>query len=55
MQIEVKWTIEDIKQRQPEWSDEKCWQFLDYVKTNVITAAESAGTNVIDRLIGKDG
>jgi hypothetical protein len=52
MQIEVKWTVEDIKQRKPEWSDEKCWKFLEYIRENVILAAESAGTGVIDRLIG---
>jgi aminoglycoside phosphotransferase (APT) family kinase protein len=54
MQIEVKWNVEDIKQRKPDWSDAKCWQFLEYVKGNVIIAAESAGNNVIDRLLGPD-
>jgi len=50
--ITVTWTIEDIRKRQPTWSDEKCWKFLDYVKSNLLQAAESAGDGVIDRLIG---
>lgn len=52
MIIKVEWTKEDIAQKRPDWGDDKCWRFLEYIKSEVIAAAESAGNEVIDRVLG---
>ena len=51
----IKWTKEDIAQRKPEWDDAKCFKFLEFVKKDLIAAAESAGNGVIDRVLGGPG
>ena len=53
MILSVLWTAKDIQELKPEWSEDKCRLFLEYVRQPVMQAAERAGTEVIERVLEK--
>lgn len=52
MELIVRWTRDDIIARRPDWDDEKCYKFLGYIEAQLLQAAEAAGNNVIDNVMG---
>ena len=49
--LDITWSLADVKSRQPQWSDDRCDEFLADVAKDIENAAISAGWEVIDSLI----
>ncbi len=45
------WTIEDIKERKPKWSNQKCEAWLEKNQNFILDAMVSAGNNLIDDIL----
>jgi hypothetical protein len=52
--IIIKWTIEDIKNVKPEWSDDKCEEFLSSIEDGLQDKCIEAGNNYIDWCIANE-
>jgi len=49
--LDITWSLADIKSRQPQWSDDRCDEFLADVAKDIEDSSISAGWDVIDSLI----
>ena len=49
--LNITWSLADIKSRQPQWSDDRCDEFLADVAKSIEDASIIAGWEVIDALI----
>ena len=49
--LDITWSLADIKSRQPQWSDDRCDEFLADVASAIEDASINAGWGVIDALI----
>ena len=49
--LDITWSLADIKSRQPQWSDDRCDEFLADVAKDIENASIEAGWEVIDSLI----
>ena len=49
--LDITWSLADIKSRQPQWSDDRCDEFLADVAKDIENASIEAGWEVIDALI----
>ena len=49
--LDITWSLADIKSRQPQWSDDRCDEFLADVAKDIEDASIQAGWEVIDSLI----
>lgn len=49
--LDITWSLADIKSRQPQWSDDRCDEFLADVAKYIEDASIQAGWEVIDSLI----
>jgi len=49
--VECEWTVEDIAQRMPDWSEERCQRFLNDHRNAIVSAMLDAGGEEIDRLL----
>ena len=49
--LDITWSLVDIKSRQPQWSDDRCDEFLGDVAKYIEDASIQAGWEVIDSLI----
>ena len=49
--LDITWSLADVNSRQPQWSDDRCDEFLADVAKDIENASISAGWEVIDSLI----
>lgn len=49
--LNIVWSLVDIKSRQPQWSDERCEEFLGDVAGTIEDMSIESGWEVIDSLI----
>jgi hypothetical protein len=49
--LDITWSLADVKSRQPQWSDDRCDEFLADVAKDIEDASIQAGWEVIDSLI----
>jgi hypothetical protein len=47
----VVWAVEDVKERKPDWSDERCQKFLDHNEDAIQFAMIKTGGDEIERLL----
>jgi hypothetical protein len=50
-QCEVSWCAEDIQERCPDWSVERCQEFLDDAEDHIQGAMIEAGWDAIDKCL----
>ena len=45
------WTIEDIKERRPDWTDKQCAEFLEAYEDDILDVLTTEGNETIDNLL----
>jgi hypothetical protein len=49
--LDITWSLVDIKSKQPQWSDDRCDEFLADIASSIHDASINAGWEVIDALM----
>jgi hypothetical protein len=52
--ISVEFYAQNVKQRKPEWSMEKCLEWLGENEDAILTEAEQAGFNCMEDLLTRE-
>lgn len=50
-QAEVSWCAEDIQEKRPDWSVERCQEFLEANEDHIQVAMIEAGSDAIDECL----
>ena len=51
--ITVRWTVDDILRRKPEWTVEEAEHFIDSAYREIAAEAQEAGDRMIDAVLEK--
>lgn len=51
---QTSWSIEDIKELRPKWTDEQCAKFLEEHENGLQEAGVAAGWDIIHDALGYD-
>jgi hypothetical protein len=53
-EVIILWVVADIKEVRPDWSDERCEEFLNYYEEDIQEVCIQAGWEIINSLVDNE-